>query len=214
MQQPIHAIGQRREMTPERVIGLGFVGILHVVAVSAIVLGLQQHFTKTPDTPFRLIDVKTHEQIKPIVKPSLPKVDLSDPRQVEVPPPRLVIQQDKTPGITDATTKEPPPQTGTTVASIPDTGTVGIMGSHTSPPYPLLDRRLGHEGTVTLKLVVAADGTVSDAQVIKSSGYAGLDEAAVSWVVAHWRYRSATHQGTAIPSQTTAAVMFSLRQSG
>lgn len=46
MQQPIHAIGRKREMTPERVIGLGFVGILHVVAVSAIVLGLQQHYTR------------------------------------------------------------------------------------------------------------------------------------------------------------------------
>lgn len=126
--------------------------------------------------------------------------------------PPLFHIQDDTPRI--PADPQPQPQTHDLVSSIPDTGTVGITGTHSSPPYPLLDRRLGHEGTVMLKLVIAPDGAVVDAQVAKSSGYPGLDEAAVSWVVAHWRYHAATHQGAAIPSQATAAVMFSLRISG
>ena len=210
MQQPIHAIGRKREMTPERVIGLGFVGILHVVAVSAIVLGLRQHYTRAEPPPIIIDQVKSNDDIKPIVKPTLPKVDLSNQR-VDVPPPRWVTQDD-TPRIPADTHTQPPPHD--LVASIPDTATMGIMGTHSSPPYPLLDRRLGHEGTVTLKLVIAPDGAVVDAQVVKSSGYPGLDEAAVSWVVAHWRYHAATHAGAAISSQATAAVMFSLRTSG
>jgi periplasmic protein TonB len=210
MQQPIHAIGRKREMTPERVIGLGFVGILHVVAVSAIVLGLQQHFTRqVPEGPITVVPVKP-DDIKTVVKPELPRVDLSNQR-VDVPPPRWVTQDD-TPRI--PADPQPQPQTHDLVANIPDTGTVGITGTHSSPPYPLLDRRLGHEGTVELRMVISPQGTVVDAQIVKSSGYPGLDEAAVAWVVAHWHYRPATHQGAAIPSQATAAVMFSLRNSG
>ena len=210
MQQPIHAIGRKREMTPERVIGLGFVGLLHVVAISAIIYGLQQHYTHTDPPPIIVDQVKSTDDIKPIVKPTLPKVDLSQ-QHVEVPPPQFLIHDD-TPTITDTRPQQPPHEDR--IASIPDTATMGIMGSHSSPPYPLLDRRLGHEGTVTLRLTVSPEGAVVDAQVVKSSGYPGLDEAAVSWVVAHWRYRAATHAGAAISSQATAAVMFSLRTSG
>ena len=211
MQQPIHVIGRKREMTPERFIGLGFVGLLHVVAVSAIVYGLQQHYTRqAPPGPITFVPVNKPDDLKIIAKPTLPKVELSNQR-VAVPPAPFQIQDD-TPRIP----ADPQPRLPThdLVASIPDTATMGIMGTHSSPPYPLLDRRLGHEGTVTLKLVIAPDGAVVDAQVVKSSGYPGLDEAAVSWVVAHWRYHAATHAGAAISSQATAAVMFSLRNSG
>ncbi|HEX4862289.1 MAG TPA: energy transducer TonB [Rhizomicrobium sp.] len=197
-------------MTPERVIGIGFVGLLHVVAISAIIYGLQQHYaTVQPEVPFTVVPTKP-EHPPQVVKPTLPKVDLSNQR-VDVPPPRWVTQDD-TPRIPADTQSRQPPHD--LVASIPDTATMGIMGTHSSPPYPLLDRRLGHEGTVTLRMTVSPEGTVVDAQVVKSSGYPGLDEAAVSWVVAHWRYHAATHAGAGISSQTTAAVMFSLRTSG
>jgi periplasmic protein TonB len=212
MLQPIHAIGRKREMTPERFIGLGFVGILHIVAVSAIVFGLRQHYTApTSEGPITVVPVK---EIKTQVKPPMPNVELSNQRQVTVVPPHIDIARDAQP-ITDTTTQPLPPQpVHDQVASIPDTAATGITGTHSSPAYPLLDRRLGHEGTVTLRLDIAPDGTVTGARVIKSSGYAGLDEAAVSWVIAHWRYKPATHTGAAVPSETNAAVMFSLRTSG
>lgn len=214
MHQPIHAIGRQREMTPERVIGLGFVGVLHVVAVSAIVLGLQQHFTKAPpEQPIVITKVKDPEITK-TVTPQLPNVKLEDHTRVLVPPPPIHIDDGPRP-ITDTTSTPTPPQPQPTqVASIPDTATTGIMSTHSSPAYPLLDRRLGHEGTVTLRLLVSPEGTVNDAQVIKSSGYTGLDEAAVAWVIAHWRFHAATHSGAAVESQTSAAVMFSLHNSG
>ena len=208
MQQPIHAIGRKRPMTPERVIGIGFVGLLHVVAVSAIVLGLRQHYIHV-DPPPIIIDA-TPDKTPPQKPPTMPNVDLKD-THVSVQRPIFDIAPDRPQIITDTTTKEPPHDL---VASIPDTATMGIMGTHSSPPYPLLDRRLGHEGTVTLRMTVSPEGTVVDAQVVKSSGYPGLDEAAVSWVVAHWRYHAATPAGAGISSQTTAAVMFSLRISG
>jgi protein TonB len=213
MHQPIHAIGRQREMTPERVIGLGFVGILHIVAVSAIVMGLQQHFTRAaPESPIVITKVKDPEITK-TVRPQIPNVKLEEHTRVEVPPPRFNIDDGVRP-VTGTTRPQPPQPLREEVASIPDTATTGIMSTHSSPAYPLLDRRLGHQGTVTLRLLISPEGTVNDAQVVKSSGYAGLDEAAVAWVIAHWRFHAATHSGAAVESQTSAAVMFSLHNSG
>ena len=88
----------------------------------------------------------------------------------------------------------------------------GLMATHTIPGYPTLDRRLNHEGTVVLALSIGADGSVNDAKVATSSGYDGLDQAAIAWVKAHWRYKPATKGGVAIPSSLNAAVRFKLTQ--
>ena len=46
------------------------------------------------------------------------------------------------------------------------------------PEYPKADLRAEHTGTVTVLFFVAADGTVKDSKIAKSSGYETLDEAA------------------------------------
>jgi TonB family protein len=46
------------------------------------------------------------------------------------------------------------------------------------PEYPLASIRLEEEGTVTLKFLVGTDGTVTESQVERSSGFRRLDEAA------------------------------------
>ena len=56
------------------------------------------------------------------------------------------------------------------------------------PEYPAIARRWGHEGTVVLEIVIAAEGSVSDARVLKSSGYDELDEAAIDIVLKRWRF--------------------------
>ncbi|MDR0245597.1 MAG: TonB family protein [Burkholderia sp.] len=46
------------------------------------------------------------------------------------------------------------------------------------PAYPGQDRRLGHEGAVTLRVTIDAQGRVAQADVDGSSGYPSLDTAA------------------------------------
>lgn len=46
------------------------------------------------------------------------------------------------------------------------------------PVYPDEELRQNHQGTVTLRFLVGADGKVKDARVVASSGYPALDEAA------------------------------------
>jgi len=106
-----------------------------------------------------------------------------------------------------------PEQRPVTVATnpvVPDRGAVSITATHTLPPYPPIARRIGAEGKVTLRLTVLPDGRVGKAEVLNSSGRADLDETAQQWIVAHWTYRPASHDGQPIIGQATATVVFSL----
>ncbi len=100
------------------------------------------------------------------------------------------------------------------VAGPSDHGPVSVTATHTIPPYPPLDLRLGHEGTVVLRLMIAPNGRVVDAVVVRSSGYRSLDGAARDWVMAHWRYRPAFRGGVAVAGSAEVGVRFSLRNGG
>lgn len=95
-----------------------------------------------------------------------------------------------------------------------DHGPAGIAATHTTPPYPPIEARLGHAGTVMLRLTISATGTVSEAVVIRSSGYERLDEAAAAWVKTYWRYQPAVRGGVAVPSTGRITVTFDLRNAG
>ena len=84
------------------------------------------------------------------------------------------------------------------------------MGTHSTPDYPSLAVRLNQTGNVMLKLTIDERGAVTAASVEKSSGYDSLDNAAVAWVIAHWRYEPATKDGTPFVTTTDALVTFRL----
>jgi D-alanyl-D-alanine endopeptidase (penicillin-binding protein 7) len=62
------------------------------------------------------------------------------------------------------------------------------------PVWPLADLRAEHQGAVTLRFLVNADGTVADSEIKKSSGYPSLDEAARAGI-AQCRFKPATKDG-------------------
>jgi protein TonB len=95
--------------------------------------------------------------------------------------------------------------------AVPDRGPAVIAATHTKPPYPPVSRRLGEEGMVRLAITVAADGSVAQAVVAASSGHARLDQAAVDWVKAHWRYQPAISGGKPAVSTIAAMVTFELQ---
>jgi protein TonB len=63
-----------------------------------------------------------------------------------------------------------------------------------APVYPPELERAGIEGTVTFRLKIAADGSVSEALVEKTSGYAAMDRAALE-AVRRWRFTPARRFG-------------------
>jgi D-alanyl-D-alanine endopeptidase (penicillin-binding protein 7) len=62
------------------------------------------------------------------------------------------------------------------------------------PIWPREDLAAGHQGTVTLRFLINADGTVADSGVKKSSGYPTLDEAARVGI-AQCHFKPATKDG-------------------
>jgi D-alanyl-D-alanine endopeptidase (penicillin-binding protein 7) len=55
---------------------------------------------------------------------------------------------------------------------------VADFSSCTKPQYPQADIAASHEGTVTLNFRVDVSGIVTDSTILRSSGYASMDEAA------------------------------------
>ena len=56
-----------------------------------------------------------------------------------------------------------------------------------APAYPRMSRRMGEQGTVVLRVFISTDGRAEKAEIRTSSGYARLDEVALS-TVQRWRY--------------------------
>lgn len=108
------------------------------------------------------------------------------------------------------TTMVPQPSNDPPQPVVPDRAPVAIAATRTTPPYPVIARRVGWEGTVLLRLTVSPQGRVTHAAVVTSSGHIELDSAAQEWVVAHWTYRPAIKDGSAIEAQVLTRVLFSL----
>ena len=195
-----------RHVTPQRATGLLFAGLLQVALVWALIEGLNIKVWPVPDphTEGQVIIDKT--KIPPLPPPRTGT--FVDPGKDNAIKPTFEIDSGDNGG---TITIGHPGGNGTAVIDMPP---AAVAGTHTIPPYPPLAIRLGEQGSVQLRLTVAADGTVSDAIVVRSSGYRDLDEIARAWVMAHWRYRPAVHGGVAVPSMTDAMVRFDLRNAG
>jgi len=66
---------------------------------------------------------------------------------------------------------------------------VPVPGENPSPDYPAGARRRGVEGTVIVRILVAADGLAADCSILTSSGNALLDDAALR-AARRWRFQS------------------------
>jgi TonB family protein len=88
--------------------------------------------------------------------------------------------------------------------------TVGRGARVTKPEYPPASRRAGEEGTVTLRAFVDENGRCSQIEVVKSSGFPKLDEAAVNEVKRNWRFVPGKEDGKPVSMWHTFAVTFRL----
>lgn len=78
-----------------------------------------------------------------------------------------------------------------------------------APEYPKREQRLGREGTVVVRVFVAADGSVNKAELHKPSRYPGLNRAALR-AARGWRYEPARRDGAPVASNTDVTVEFRL----
>lgn len=79
------------------------------------------------------------------------------------------------------------------------------------PPYPALSKRLGEEGVVRLNILVNPDGSVAQLEIVKSSGYARLDESARKTVLSSWKFEPARQAGKPVAAWVIVPIQFTLR---
>ena len=192
-------------ITPRRAIALGGVGVLHIAAVYALITGMVPQIAKLipPDLQIEFLDRTI--PMKPAPIPTLPVLTQpTDATPLDPKMPDINIADDGNKSITITSTSH--------ARSATDAGATGVSSTHSTPPYPDQARILSHQGTVLLQLTVSPHGDVVAADIARSSGFAELDSAAVSWVLAHWKYKPAIIAGVAVTSQTQAAVKFDLKR--
>jgi len=81
------------------------------------------------------------------------------------------------------------------------------------PRFPRRARQRGWEGTVILVVRVREEGTVSEVQIKRSSGYGILDEAAAD-AVRFWRFEPAVRFGRPVRSNLEVPILFRLTDEG
>ena len=64
------------------------------------------------------------------------------------------------------------------------------------PPYPSISRRLNEQGKTTVRVLIGVDGLPQRAEIVKSSGFDRLDQAAMATVM-RWRYVPGKRGGVA-----------------
>ncbi|MVW76629.1 energy transducer TonB [Pseudomonas xionganensis] len=80
------------------------------------------------------------------------------------------------------------------------------------PHYPAQARRRNQQGTVLLEVRLDKRGQQRGLAVLRSSGIASLDRAALE-AVAAWRFNPQQHNGVAVPSRVQIPIEFALTAS-
>jgi protein TonB len=91
----------------------------------------------------------------------------------------------------------------------PDAGIAVLQ--RVMPQYPIESMRAGEEGGTILQVLVDESGRASDVRVVRSSGYARLDNAAVS-AVSLWKFAPATKGSLAAPTWGELELQFNLNR--
>jgi len=192
-----------------------FLGIvaLHVGFIYVLNAGLATQAVEVLFGPIetKMIEETKDEKDKP--PPPPPKIETTPPPFV--PPPDIAIdlpvESSATTAITATTQKpvaKPPPVQSTRVQARQNPKRPFEI---TEDDYPPQSKRLGEEGSVTLRLFIKEDGTMSDVQVATSSGFPRLDEAAVR-KARRWRALPAMENGKPVPAVLDFKVTWKIKQ--
>jgi protein TonB len=188
--------------------------VVQLALVYVFAVGLRVVPSPLPLDNIHIVDVPPAET-KPVPIDSIPDKPATEKndseRYVLVKDPVIKIEDKRDPLI-DST--EGPIDTGRKlIIEEPVTVTSAHIVHSLEPTYPLVSRAREEEGTVFVKVMISPYGTVSDAQIEKSSGYSRLDAAALK-SVRDWQFAAGKRGSQAIATWVTVSVKFVLHGRG
>jgi protein TonB len=192
-----------------KVTKIAVVAAFHVILAMLLIKSMNSRTIKMPTIPAEVVLLFDHEPPPPPPKPPepMPMPDMAPPLVV-APPPEIEVRQTPPPDAVRAEiTTEVPPQRPAVprqaeappAQSSANTGvmrTAVLANACATPDYPARAARDGQSGTVTLALLVGADGRVADSRVQSSSGSKELDRAAIA-ALSLCKFKPASNNGVA-----------------
>jgi len=190
-----------------------------VVHVAILMMLLMPPELKSDTTQEQVIDVIFDPPKTPI--PVTPPPPIQQPQvlhQTRVPTPVAIPDPpveavDTTPAPIDnvaPSIPDSPPNSFDAVATTSEFQQLAVAAGP-APDYPRMAVTRGIQGTVTLRIHVDASGMPMAVSVEKSSGSRILDEAALKFVKAHWRFVPAQSGGQAIDAWGLVPIEFALQ---
>jgi TonB family protein len=185
-------VGILAQIKPERFSAVGLALVINILAIWILAENMQVTQLAPPPNLYAKIFPAQLQAQPP------PEPHLVSPNIALVPEPMIVIEPD-TPKTTTITAMS----MAQMLAPRPDTNHINVP-----PQLPAVFRTLGNGISMVLKIFVQPDGSISDAHVMRTSGDAKLDEIAVEYVKANWRYIPASISGSPVEDWTTVLVPF------
>lgn len=176
------------------------VGVLYVLSVTMGIVR-KPEFVQPLEAVF-IPDTTQAEPDIPEVKPDIKEMEPTDQ-----PMPEVNLDEVLAPPA-----ENPMPASENAVAATAVSGAPAQdlkTSSRVEPIYPPASRRAGEEGTVKLRILVDERGRPTTVEVLTSSNFPKLDQAAVE-AVRRWRFAAATDGARAIQAWTQVAVTFRL----
>jgi protein TonB len=202
MERPQHellAVASKSKQS--RVTSLGLVIGIHVVIISALIVGLSNDQLRK-----EVMDISASvvaKKVKIADVPPPPPAMVRPPPTIAAPPPQIVIAAP--PPVVEAPKVAAPPPPP------PPTELKAIEKTHSLPPYPALSQRMGEQGTTLLKVTIDITGKVTTAVIVTSSGSTRLDDAAAQYVKENWRWQPPTQAGKPVVASTEVSVKWDLK---
>lgn len=162
---------------------------------------------KTPKPPERIAEQTRKPESEPIKSVA---IAVTEPLPDSFPLPVLPAKQNEARPATPRQTETVPASRDTAAASPPSFNAAYLRNP--PPLYPLVARRNGEQGTVTLKVRVTREGIAASVAVEKTSGSFHLDNAALE-TVRTWRFVPARQGTQPVEAWVLVPIVFRLETS-
>jgi protein TonB len=215
------------EMATERIQIVPVVQVARAPAPANAPTGTPSDVPKVAAGPFKTTstyvpDSSPHARIPLRSKPAGPPLQALSIVTTDSPAPALSATprvkpaeqtQEQSPATltTEIASLTPRPSKQQIVRAIPQIETrIAVKPGNAHPRYPLAARKRGYEGETIVRVEVSGAGQVNAAEVVKSSGFDILDNAARE-AVARWQFQPATRDGRPTAGRIDVPIEFRLR---
>lgn len=182
----------RQQESGKRFTGLGVVIVLHIFIGWAFISGLATNVVKMIQKPMEAVVKEAPPPPPPPPDtPPPPPPKLAVPPPPFIPPPEVQVQQAPSPNAISTVSNVKPDTNAMTKAAAPVVAEapkapaapvvipahIDFQQAGCKPDYPRTSLRNEETGVTGLSVTVGADGNVTEVNIVKSSGFRGLDNA-------------------------------------